>query len=229
MGKPMFRRCIIYIFIVFSLLCFFFPRLDIMFTHYFYSSDLGFIHKNHPIVIACFRLVPIITTVFGVFCLVYLVYSVLKGRKILNKSALYLLITAILGPGLLVNYALKEHVGRARPHQILEFGGNKAFTGPMHLSSECEHNCSFASGHSAMGYYFSSLSYIVPLQYQSITFLFGIVLGSVIGFGRVLQGGHFLSDVIFSGLFVMLVNHICFVLWRRMLKKPIKSRARKLL
>ncbi|MES2214763.1 MAG: phosphatase PAP2 family protein [Pseudomonadota bacterium] len=225
----MLRRFIFCIFAAFGLLLFFFPKLDILFTNYFYRSDVDFIYQNHPLVVGCFRLVPIITTVFGVFCLVYIVYSFFykKTQDRSGKIAIYLLIAAILGPGLLVNFALKNHVGRARPKQVLEFGGNKAFIGPLRLSDECELNCSFSSGHAAMGYYFSSLSYVTPPQYQAVTFLFGIVLGSVIGFGRVLQGGHFLSDVVFSGIFIMLTNHICFIIWRKIFKNPKKPTGRK--
>ena len=223
----MLKRSIIWMFVACGLLFFFFPKLDIICSQYFYTTDIGFIHKNHPIVVALYRLVPIVTTVFGVFCLIYLCFAAYNKKKIIQQPALYLLLAAILGPGLLVNALLKEHVGRARPSQILEFNGNKAFVGPLHISTECESNCSFSSGHAAMGYYFSSLSYLAPNPYKAIVFLFGIILGSAVGFGRVLQGGHFLSDVIFSGLFIILTNHLCFVLWQKAFKKPGKIKGKK--
>jgi lipid A 4'-phosphatase len=200
------------------------PKLDITFTHLFYHGHLDFIYKDHWLVVLAFKLVPIITTMWGVCCLLYLLYQYSSGKKILSSPAMYLLMAVLIGPGLLVNYGFKEHFGRARPKHILEFGGDRAFSAPFRVVSECMHNCSFSSGHAAMGYYFSSISYVAPKQYQVITFLCGILLGSIIGFGRVLQGGHFLSDVVFSGIFIILTNHICFFIWRKISYKPRSRR-----
>jgi len=33
-----------------------------------------------------------------------------------------------------------------------------------------------------------------------------MVLGVLVGFGRIVQGGHFLSDVIFSGIFTVAIT-----------------------
>lgn len=219
------KYCII-LFIVLGILLLIFPKLDIAFTKMFYDDHLDFIYRDHQIVVAIFKLVPIVTTMCGVVFFLTLCYNAFYRKKVLASPAAYLLLAVLIGPGLVVNYALKENFGRARPKHVLEFGGDKAFTPPLHISNECDTNCSFSSGHASMGYYFSSLSYIVPIQYRSTVFLFGIVLGSAIGFGRVLQGGHFLSDVIFSGLFIILTNQLCFVIWQK-LSKGAKSRKKK--
>jgi len=210
--------------LILSAALYIFPKIDIYVSHLFYKADLGFVYKNYEIALIVFRLVPIITTLFAVFCFIYLGYLKYHKKTILSHPALYLLFAAVIGPGLLVNCGLKEHFGRARPCQILEFGGNKAFTGPLRITNECEHNCSFSSGHAAMGYYFSSISYVVPKPYQGITFLCGIIFGSIIGLGRVVQGAHFLSDVIFSGLFTICTNHLCFLLWRKI---PAKRKSKR--
>lgn len=218
------KYCII-IFATFAIALTLFPKLDIAFSNLFYMFPLGFIYQNHPAAVMIFRLVPIITILWVGMCLVYIVYLAFKNKKIFTSPALYLILTALLGPGLLVNSVLKEHIGRARPKHILEFNGNKAFSGPLKISKECSENCSFTSGHAAMGYYFSSISYIVPTPYKAITFIAGVVFGTLIGLGRVLQGGHFLSDVIFSGLLIFLVNHLCFILWKK--KQPNRKTKRK--
>jgi len=208
-----------YCIIAFVILCIvfsFFPKLDIIFVQNFYHEQLDFIYRDHPAAIASFKLVPIITVTWGAICGAYLVYALWKGKKILSSPAMYLLVAALLGPGLFVNYGLKEHSGRARPKHILEFGGDKAFTAPLIIADQCDHNCSFSSGHAAMGYYFSAISYVISAPYRNIAFIAGVALGSIIGFGRVLQGGHFLSDVLFSGLFIMITNHLCFLLWHKL-------------
>ena len=50
------------------------------------------------------------------------------------------------GPGLVVNGVLKAFWGRARPSQILEFGGAAQFTPPVQIADQCARNCSFVSG-----------------------------------------------------------------------------------
>ena len=64
-----------------------------------------------------------------------------------------------------------------------------------------------------MGFYFTSFSYIVPALYQAAVFTTGALFGSVVGIGRIVQGGHFFSDVIFSFLVIMLMNEISFRIW----------------
>ena len=200
------------------------PKLDVVFSNIFYIFPLGFIYQNHPIAVMIFRLVPIITIIWTGSCLLYLVHLAFQRKKIITSPAFYLLLTALLGPGLLVNSVLKENVGRARPKHVLEFNGNKAFIGPLRISTECVENCSFSSGHAAMGYYFTAISYIVPAPYKALAFISGVLLGSIIGLGRIIQGGHFLSDVIFSGLFIFLVNHLCFIFWK---KKPSSRKTKR--
>ncbi len=218
------KYCII-TFSVIAVVLAIFPKLDTTFSNLFYVFPLDFIYKNHPVVVMIFRLVPIVTILWSGMCLVYLIYLFFQKKRIISSPAFYLLLAALMGPGLLVNYGLKEHMGRARPKHILEFGGDKAFSGPLRFSRECSANCSFTSGHAAMGYYFSAVSYIVPIPYKAITFILGTALGSVIGFGRIIQGGHFLSDVIFSGLIIFLVNHLCFLFWKNIV--PTRKSKRK--
>ncbi len=117
-----------------------------------------------------------------------------------------------------MNYGLKDNFGRARPRDIVEFKGSKSFTGPLVIGGQTLQNGSFSSGHAAMAYSLSALSYVIPV-YGNLIFLAGVIFGSLVGFGRVLQGGHFPSDVIFSGFFVLLINQGWFLLWRRLCRK----------
>ena len=46
-----------------------------------------------------------------------------------------MLFLLLLGPGLLVNVVLKDNsTGRARPSQVLEFGGSHQFSSPFEIS-----------------------------------------------------------------------------------------------
>lgn len=52
-------------------------------------------------------------------------YSCLKKYR---RHSLFLLLLLALGPGLLVNVILKNHLGRPRPQELIEFGGKQQFT-----------------------------------------------------------------------------------------------------
>jgi len=120
-----------------------------------------------------------------------------------------LIISLAIGPGLIVNTLFKNQFGRARPIDIEEFGGHKTFSRSFVLSDQCNVNCSFTSGHAAAAYYLTSFAFIVSRRRFAEFFHAGILIGSIVGFGRIVQGAHFLSDVLGSGFIVVLVNYIC--------------------
>jgi len=115
---------------------------------------------------------------------------------------LFLAICLAMGPGILANVALKDHWGRARPKEVAEFGGSKMFTPPLIPTDQCANNCSFVSGEAAAIFMpFYSAGLVVP-QWTAILFAVGTLCGLAAGFVRVAQGAHFLSDVIFAGVFM---------------------------
>jgi membrane-associated phospholipid phosphatase len=119
------------------------------------------------------------------------------------RAAAFLLLSLALGPGLLVNAVLKDHWGRARPAQVEEFGGHQRFTPVLVPADQCARNCSFPAGHPAIGFYLVSFAFLVrdPRQ-RRLAQGAAIAAGALIGVARMAQGGHFLSDVVFSGLLV---------------------------
>lgn len=109
-----------------------------------------------------------------------------------------------VGPGLVANLLFKGQWGRARPIQAEDFGGELIFTPPLLVSDQCVSNCSFVSGEAASIYMlFFALAFAMPGQ-RTRLMLAGIVLGSIAGAMRIVAGGHFLSDVIFAGVFMAL-------------------------
>jgi lipid A 4'-phosphatase len=122
------------------------------------------------------------------------------------KAWLFLLLGLLLGPGLIANVIFKDHWGRARPSQIEQFGGAAEFTPALIPAGQCERNCSFVSGDGAFGFYLPIFAYVIgnPRRSRRLFWL-GLGAGTAFGFNRVLMGAHFLSDVVFAAVFMLLL------------------------
>ncbi|MDP2737312.1 MAG: phosphatase PAP2 family protein [Pseudorhodobacter sp.] len=198
------------------------PWLDLWATGFFYDPERGFPLAQMPLLqelrqqIWNLSLLP-----FALALPAVLLGLVLRRASILwvatrvwgFVAALYL-----LGPGLLVNALLKEHWGRARPADIVEFGGSAQFTPAWLPTNQCVSNCSFVSGEGAAVVALAIsvlvvLSQVAPqrrlLRRIAEALLAGIVL---LGAGmRVTGGRHFLSDTLMAAVLVALIAAL---LWR---------------
>ena len=114
-----------------------------------------------------------------------------------------------------INSVLKTNWGRARPNDILEFGGEKNFSSWVQISNECSGNCSFVSGDSSVGFFIASFYYITK---EKKFLYFSLVVGLVFGFMRIGAGAHFLSDILMSFVIVNLSLHIIYIVYYNLLK-----------
>lgn len=125
------------------------------------------------------------------------------AKKKSSKPALFMLLTLIIGPGLITNTLLKDNWGRARPVQVTEFGGKDDFGPPLLIDDECNDNCSFVGGDAAFGYWFHSFAYVAKRR-RRMVFIAGVGVGLGYSLLRVGMGAHFLSDVFFAAVVVLL-------------------------
>ncbi len=176
------------------------PRLDLAVTGWFYHPGEGFYLGNRLWVRTLYWAFAHLHLLIVPLLLGWLIWAGWQRHGI--RKPLYLLLVLLLGPGLIVNGILKAESGRARPHQIQIFGGVQNYSAPFHHADQCQENCSFVSGHAAMGFWFLTLGWASGRRRW---FWFGVGLGALVGLGRILQGGHFFSDVLFSFWVVYLV------------------------
>jgi lipid A 4'-phosphatase len=127
-------------------------------------------------------------------------------KMLISGSAVVFLIASLaLGPGLLVNVVLKDYWGRPRPGHITQFGGNQHYVAWWDPRGECQKNCSFVSGEAASAFWTIAPAALVPPQYRALAYAAALTFGITISVLRLMMGGHFLSDTIFSGVFTFLI------------------------
>lgn len=203
----------IMLFIVTGLIFRSFPQIDIYFSHLFYTPETSFYLGQTLWSNFISKGVDIATGILIAFYVLFLITTAIKKRLRLlgipRKTIVYMAVVLLLGPGLVVNELLKNNIGRARPVNTMCFDGTQMFTPAFTFSAECDRNCSFVSGHASFGYYWVTLGFLAktPL-WRRRGFWFGAVMGTGIGLVRIVQGRHFLSDVIFAFFFVYAVAAI---------------------
>ena len=96
----------------------------------------------------------------------------LPRRKMLisGRAALFLIATMVLGPGLLVNVALKDHWGRPRPIDVTQFGGDQHFVAWWDPRGDCPANCAFVSGDVAAAAWTLAPAALAPPQWRALAY-----------------------------------------------------------
>ena len=127
----------------------------------------------------------------------WLAATLLRKNRHFKMSMAFLVLAGILGPGALVNWGFKDQWQRARPYQVENFGGPQQFTRAGVMTDQCNNNCSFVSGHVACGFFFASLM-LIHRKRRIAWAVAGTLAGLVIGFSRMANVAHWLSDVLWA-------------------------------
>jgi len=199
--------------VLMTILAPFTPWLDLNISKFFYNPNNPLLERfsRGPIFDFLFNygVIPGWILFIGATILFLLSY-VLKRFKNWRSPSLVLILTFIMGAGFFTHLILKDHWGRPRPKQVTEFGGTQNFR-PFYspnFYNQPEPSKSFPCGHCSMGFYFFALALVGKrLNKKWLTDLgFGLALslGIILGILRIMQGGHFFSDVVFSALLLWL-------------------------
>ncbi len=183
------------------------PEIDLAVARLFHAPETGFVGR-HLVWVEALRQ-AFVVLYFGTVALCLAGLALIwRGRaQWLGLSKLHWLFLAAClaaGPGLVANLVFKDQWGRARPSQIADFGGRKQFTPPLVVTGQCRRNCSFVSGEASSTYVtFYAAAALFP-QWSVALVIAGTVAGLATGLIRMAQGAHFLSDILFAGVFMAL-------------------------
>jgi len=123
-----------------------------------------------------------------------------------RKPCMVVVLTFALGPGLVVNGLLKEFWGRPRPADLVLFGGSSQYQAVWPPAGPGAGK-SFSSGHVATAFSLCSGASFYSLHpwLSGATLVVGVSYGLLMGIARIAQGGHFPTDVLWSGVIVLSV------------------------
>jgi len=214
MSKKTLKRDLFIWALVFGVLTipFIFFNIDIACQRPFYHPEEGWFLAKIPFWDFIYK--------YGIFLGYFLVVGALVMMSISywkkvavkwRRPAFFLLFVMILGPGVLVNGVLKEHWGHPRPREIKEFDGTEDFVkvwvkGPTNGKS-------FPCGHASMGFFMSIPFLFLRKNYKKWAwsfFIFGTLYGLLIGFARMIAGGHFAGDVLWAAGIVWLTGILAY-------------------
>jgi len=202
-------QIIIAAFALFSLSAVLFPSIDLAVSRFFFDG------VAYPRAVWWVKLQQELLTLFLCITMLSLVlvyaWNRLLRQRVLNidgRRVLYLLFVLMIGAGLIVNAGFKDNFGRARPRDVVEFGGSQKFTPAYVVSTECRSNCSFSSGDAAAGFF--PIALVMAFRRRRAYFLAAGALGVVISISRLAAGAHFFSDVVVSFFVMLIVSDVLF-------------------
>ncbi len=184
--------------------------IDIYLSRLFYLGNNQFFLQSYDYITIFARKIILPIIVIYIFILpifsMFLPLNQIYLKYIFKlKDIVFLLFVGICNLGIVVNLFLKNLWGRARPGDISLLGGEENFTRWFQISDACVNNCSFVSGDASVGF---SIIVLYFLSKKMFFFWLSLFFGFSIGLVRVMEGGHFVSDVVMAALILYLVYYL---------------------
>jgi lipid A 4'-phosphatase len=182
-----------------------FPGIDLAVSRAVFLGDRRFLLTDSPVALAINAALPTIVLI----TVAAILGAAVAGRlwriaAFEFRRMLFLVLGFAIGPGLVVNVLLKPNWGRARPNDIVEFGGAAQFSPALLPADQCAANCSFVSGDVSIAFAYVAIAMLLPARWRPAGIAAALLFGTGMGGLRLLQGAHFLSDVVFAALFTLL-------------------------
>jgi len=193
-----------------------FPVLDLDIAGWFFNAKAGkFTTAFSPTLNAIREALNWLPWLLVIPPVVALVVKLIRpgSRMLIAPSiVIYLIGSFLLGPGLVSNFLLKENWGRPRPNQVEQFGGKETFQPWWRAGGDCPRNCSFVSGEASQAFWTVAPASLAPPQWRPVAMGAAVVYGATVGGLRMVFGRHFFTDIVFSGVFTIVIVGLLYAL-----------------
>lgn len=200
---------------------------DLALARRYFTPGEGWIHSEDPLIKFLYRYGPWLAVTLALGGLGVGLRSAFGPQRgsLAARQAWFFPLLMLLGPGLLVNAVGKDNWGRPRPKQVQEFGGPDTYITAGAIGPVAKDRKSFPSGHASMGFYLLA-GYFIWRGRRALlaraSLAAGLLMGAAIGWARIVQGGHFLSDVIWAGAVVYLAGEL--LAWALLRERTLADR-----
>ncbi|WP_137158165.1 phosphatase PAP2 family protein [Rhizobium sp. FKL33] len=185
-----------------SMLFVMFPQIDMGVSRFFTFGTRFYLSEN-PLLLwirDANRMLPYI--VLPIMIVLLAARPLHSSFRSMTRRALFVVLSYVLGSAITVQ-VFKNFFSRARPRDVIEFGGTLVFTPAWQFASVCERNCSFLSGEAASAAAFLAILVFVPRPYRMVVAAPLVPLSIIVALNRVAFGAHFLSDALLGWLIVL--------------------------
>lgn len=162
---------------------------------------------SNPVWRAAYLTPGTLTVLIGLGAAATALVGALRPATALLRPALYLLLVLGLGCGLLANTLLKDQWGRPRPRDTIALGGTASYLPPWRPDFGGPGR-SFPSGHATVPM-LGVAGFLLWRRNRSrlawACLGLGLALTAWVGFGRMLAGAHWLSDVLWAAVLMTVV------------------------
>jgi membrane-associated PAP2 superfamily phosphatase len=189
--------------LVFGLLFGLYPELDLKVAALFYdattktfplkASTWAAIARDGAMWIAWGLVMPALVS------LIFKLIRPVKPLMISGRAMVFLIVTMLLSAIVLSNIVFKGYWGRPRPVVVTQFNGPLEFKAWWDPRGACPKNCSFFSGEGATAFWTYAPAALTPPAWRPLAYVAATAFGVFTGGLRMSFGGHFLTDVLFSG------------------------------
>lgn len=193
---PIYKRIDLWLFTATVIFFVSYPKIDLQISAYYYKDGQFLLEENSYVQFVAWLFGHIHIFYFLIFAWLGL-RSFYKDQKELTQKFLFLLISLSLSYAVFARLLFEDYsFGRPLPLQVHEFDGILPFSKVFEYSGACKENCSFVSSHAVSAFFLLAVAWV---REQRIWIAYGLLLGTTVGFMRIIQGASFLSDVVFAG------------------------------
>jgi len=193
-----------------------FPALDLLVAGWFYRVGEGFPFGKTLLAEIVRRGIWGASGAMVALALILGAVAVVRGKPLWGTRGrlwAFILLLYAIGPGIVVEWGLKGHWGRARPHAVSEFGGQSLFTPVWEVSDQCLTNCSFSGGEASgatalaisLWLLLAALGPRIGTSTRRIGQGIALAAPLLVSLQRLVVGAHFLSDIVTSWFLVALI------------------------
>jgi lipid A 4'-phosphatase len=177
--------------------------LDIALSRLFFDPERGdFRELDDSIIGLSYHWGPVFSALAAFWALIHFFGSYIHPRFWAKRAvSAFILLCILIGPVLVVNGIVKESWRRPRPRDVVEFGGNHPFRQVLEFGNREYRGMSFPGGHASAGFILVMFYFLWKEKRRRLAWLalwFGLGWGIWLSYVRIVLGGHFFSDNLYS-------------------------------